>query len=72
MDTKDDSLEKLKEEVDCSITKSALPAVIKDAIADQSYDQAKPYNQAIATFINESSLVQMVQAMKGAAQSLTQ
>jgi hypothetical protein len=65
-----DSLEKLKEEVDCSITKSALPAVIKDAIADQGYDQARPYNQAIATFINESSLVQMIQAMKGAARAL--
>ena len=67
---KDDSLEKLKEEVDSSITKSALPTVIKDAIADQNYDQAKPYNQALANFIDESSLIQMVQAMKGAARAL--
>lgn len=67
---KDDSLEKLKQEVDSSIYKSALPTAVKDAIADQSYDQAKPYNQAIATFINESSLIQMVQAMKGAARAL--
>jgi predicted MPP superfamily phosphohydrolase len=67
---KNDSLEKLKEEVDCSISKSALPTVIKDAVADQSYDQAKPYNQALANFIEESSLIQMVQAMKGAARAL--
>ena len=67
---KDDSLAKLKEEVDSSITKSALPAEIKDAIADQRYDQAKPYNQALANFIGESSLRQLIQAMKGAARAL--
>ena len=65
-----DSLEKLKKEVDRSATESALPAVIKDAIADQSYNRSKPYNQALATYINESSLVQMTQAMKGAARAL--
>lgn len=67
---KKDSLERLKEEVDCSISKSALPTVVKDAVADQNYDQAKPYNQVLANFIDESSLIQMVQAMKGAARAL--
>ena len=67
---KNDSLEKLKEEVNNSISNSALPTVIKDAVADQSYNQAKPYNQALANFIDESSLIQMVQAMKGAARAL--
>jgi hypothetical protein len=47
-----------------------LPTLIKDAIADQNYDQAKPYNQALANFIDESSLIQMVQAMKGTARAL--
>lgn len=67
---KNDSLEKLRDEVDHSMTESALPSVLKDAIADQSYDRAKPYSQVLAIFINESSLSQMVQAMKGAARAL--
>jgi predicted MPP superfamily phosphohydrolase len=67
---KNDSLEKLKKEVDNSISKSALPTEVKDAVADQSYNQARPYNQALANFIEESSLIQMVQAMKGAARVL--
>ncbi len=67
---KNDSLEKLREEVDSSISKSALPTEVKDAVADQSYNQAKPYNQALANFIDESSFIQMVQSMKGAARAL--
>jgi predicted MPP superfamily phosphohydrolase len=64
------SLEKIKQEVDRNMAESALPSVVKDAIADQSYNRAKPYNQDVINFINESSLIQMVQSMKGAARVL--
>jgi predicted MPP superfamily phosphohydrolase len=66
----DEAVEKLKKELGDSLAESQLPAVVKDAIADKKYNRAKPYNQALARFINESSLIQMVQAMKGAARAL--
>lgn len=66
----DDSLTTLKREINESMVESALPSIVKDAYADQDYNRARPYNQALATFINESSLIQMVQAMKGAARAL--
>lgn len=43
---------------------------MKDAIADKGYNRAKPYDQALAKFIKESSLSQMVRAMKGASRAL--
>jgi len=64
------SLEEMKRLVDASVAESTLPVVVKDTIADKGYDRAKPYNQELATFIDESSLIQMVQAMKGAARAL--
>ncbi|WP_347987733.1 metallophosphoesterase [Methylomonas sp. AM2-LC] len=67
---KNESLEKLKQEVELSMTESSLPSAIKDAIADHGYNRAKPYNQELATFINETSLKQMIHAMKGAARAL--
>lgn len=53
-----------------SLADSTLPAVVKDAIADKGYNRAKPYDQTLTQFIAESSLIQMVQAMKGAARAL--
>jgi predicted MPP superfamily phosphohydrolase len=66
----DEVLERLQREVTESIAGSALPAEVKDALADSGYNRAKPYNQALAQFIEESSLRQMIQAMKGAARAL--
>ncbi len=65
-----ESLEGMKQLVDASVAESTLPTAVKDGIADKSYDRAKPYHQEIAKFINESTLIQMVQAMKGAARAL--
>lgn len=67
---REDELVRLKEEVTKSMEESALPAVVKDGIADQSYDRARPYNQALAQFIKDSSLRQLIQAMRGAARAL--
>jgi hypothetical protein len=65
-----DAIAQLKQEVENSMAESTLPAVVKDRIADQNYNRARPYNQELAKFINESSLKQLVQAMKGAARAL--
>jgi len=65
-----ESLEGMKQLVNASVAESTLPTAVKDRIADKSYDRAKPYNQEIVKFIDESTLIQMVQAMKGAARAL--
>lgn len=64
------SLEALKKEVSEDESMAAVPAVIKDAIADSGYDRHKPYNQELAKFISESSLQKMMLAVKGAARAL--
>ncbi len=63
-------LEKLRNEVDSSVAESTLPKAVKDAAADKNYDRAMPYNQEIAKFIQDSTLIQMVHAMRGAARAL--
>lgn len=65
-----ESLEEMKQLVGAGVAESTLPIAVKDDIADKNYDRAKPYNQEIAKFINESTLIQMVQTMKGAARAL--
>jgi hypothetical protein len=64
------SISEMQRQVADCVAESALPAKVKDRIADMMYDRSKPYNQELANFINESSLRQMVQAMKGAARAL--
>jgi len=66
----EEGVEQLKKQLSDSLAESALPSAVKDAIADVGYDRAKPYDQALAKFIEESSLIQMIQAMKGAARAL--
>jgi hypothetical protein len=66
----EEAVEQLKRQLDQSLRESALPTPIKDAIADQQYNRAQPYNQALAKFIKESSLLQMLQATRGAARAL--
>ena len=65
-----ESLAKLQRQVADSVEESSLPRMVKDAIADKSYDPAKPYDQAIANFITKSSLLQLVQTMRGSARAL--
>ena len=64
------ALEQLKDEVRDSMTSSALPASVKDAVADRQYDRARPYYQELREFIDTSSLNQLMQGMRGAARVL--
>ena len=64
------TLKQLREEVSDSMAASALPAAVKDAVADRHYDRAQPYYQDLREFIDTSSLHQLVQATKGAARVL--
>lgn len=66
----DESIRALQEQVVESIQESALPAAVKDAIADMTYDASRPYRQEVAQFINKASVKQMERAMRGAARAL--
>ena len=66
----DAALEQLEGEVRDSMTASALPAAVKDAVADSQYDRARPYYQELRKFIDTSSLRQLMQAVRGAARVL--
>jgi hypothetical protein len=65
-----ESAKALMDDIANGIAISSLPSVVKDAIADRNYDRARPYRQEIAKFMSESSLIQMVDAMKAAARAL--
>lgn len=64
------ALENMQLEVVESVRESSLPSDVKDAVADGTYDCAKPYHQDVAKFITKSSLDQMIHAMKGASRAL--
>lgn len=65
-----EAIEALQQSVTDSIQESALPASVKDAIADAGYDNAKPYRQEVNEFIARSTVQEMLQAMRGAARAL--
>ena len=64
------AIEQIQSMVEREVAESTLPEVVKDDIADRSYDRSKPYRQEIADFIERSTVLQMVQAMRGAARAL--
>ncbi|MCY4598020.1 MAG: metallophosphoesterase [Bryobacterales bacterium] len=64
------ALKQLQDEVTNSMAESALPAAVKDAVADKQYDRARPYYQDLGKFIETSSLLQLMQAIRGAARVL--
>ena len=64
------AVEQLSDEVRDSMTASTLPAAVKDAVADKQYDRARPYYQELRKFIDTSSLLQLMQGIRGAARVL--
>lgn len=64
------ALEALKKEVSEDSSMSAVPAAIRDAIADSGYDRVKPYKQELNNFITGASLSKIMLAAKGAGRTL--
>ncbi len=65
-----ESVQKILTEVTESTAESTLPPAVKDAIADTTYDRSLPYKQDLQKFIQQSSLLELVLAMRGAARVL--
>ena len=66
----EEAVDHLRKEVEDGLATSAVPAVVKDTLADKSYDRSRPYNQQLAKYIEESNLAQMMQAIRGASRAL--
>lgn len=65
-----DAIAAMEKEVEEGVAPTSLPSVLKDEIADRSYDRTRPYKQEIAHFIQDASLIEYVHAMQGAARVL--
>jgi len=64
------TLDVVQQEVANGMADSSLPDSVKDAAADAGYDRARPYNQDLARFIETSTLLQLITAVRGAARVL--
>lgn len=65
----DDSLAKMKTEIDEGIQDSNLPSEIKDHFADRGYDPKRPYDQSI-NLLAEQTLICLMQTIRAASKAL--
>jgi hypothetical protein len=65
-----DVLEKARAAIESESANSRLPVDVKDAIADRSYDRAKPYKQSISTFLDDASMFVCIQVMRASSIAL--
>ncbi len=52
------------------VLESTLPASIKDQYADSTYDQTRPYDQNIASFLADQSFLSMMKTIKAGSRAL--
>jgi len=65
-----ETLTLMQKEISEGVLNSKLPDDLKDRYADKSYNQMKPYNQSIQTFLQEYSLIILWQKIKATARAL--
>jgi hypothetical protein len=66
----EEQIESAKKQLNDSILNSGLPENIKDQFADKSYNQLRPYNQNIQSFLAEYSLHNLIQNIRASARAL--
>ncbi|RFZ90408.1 hypothetical protein D0C36_21690 [Mucilaginibacter conchicola] len=66
----EEQVEKAQNEMNDIVQTSSLPEAIKDQYADKNYNQIKPYDQSIQTFLEEYSVVKLMQNIKASARAL--
>lgn len=66
----DEAVEAMRIEVSKKVEESKLPTEIKDRHADESYDAVAPYDQSIQQFLQEYSVISLMQAIKAASRAL--
>jgi len=65
-----ESIETIRKEISEKVERSNLPINIKDQHADQFYNSEAPYNQTIHTFLNEYSVISLMQGIKASSRAL--
>lgn len=65
----DESLQEMEKELDCTVNDLDLLQE-EDVEKDKVYDRTRAYNQKVTRFIKESTLLELVQATRGAARVL--
>lgn len=64
------TIEAIRKDISEKIKTSNLPTAIKDQHADQRYNSEAPYDQSIRKFLNEYSVVSLIQSIKASSRAL--
>ncbi|MFC1535026.1 metallophosphoesterase [Thermodesulfobacteriota bacterium] len=64
------TIETIRNSISEKVEKSNLPRVIKDQHADLSYDSEAPYDQSIGQFLNEYSVISLIQNIRASSRAL--
>jgi hypothetical protein len=66
----EEAIETIRQDISEKVKQSKLPTIIKDQHADESYNSEAPYDQSIRRFLNEYSVLSMMQAVKASSRAL--
>ena len=66
----EESINLIREEISKKVQDSNLPSTIKDHHADMNYNSEAPYDQTINSFLNEFSVVSLLQSIKASSRAL--
>lgn len=69
-DPSDEFIQKARFQIAEKVETSKLPANIKDKHADKQYQSAAPYDQSISTFLNDYSVLSLLNSIKAASRAL--
>ncbi|GAL87540.1 hypothetical protein P278_07330 [Sporocytophaga myxococcoides] len=61
---------KVQDELSENVINSGLPDSVKDQHADKNYNQIRPYNQNIQSFLEEYSLLNLMQNIRASSRAL--
>ena len=64
------AIETIRKDISEKVKQSNLPTSIKDQHADQHYNSEAPYDQSIRQFLNEYSVISLMQSIKASSRAL--
>lgn len=66
----EEAINKMQKELGDDVSNSSLPDVIKDQHADKTYDQNKPYNQAVSIVMRDYYLLALMNQISASCRAL--
>ena len=64
------AIDVIRKNISEKVIKSKLPTIIKDQHADLNYDSEAPYDQSINNFLNEYSVISLMQGVAASSRAL--